>query len=51
MEKYRLKEPKFADERGSFAVTFYKQNDTNKVIDLDIKNNTDNDKENKQTRY
>lgn len=24
MEKYNLKEPKFADERGSFIVTFYK---------------------------
>lgn len=24
MEKYNLKEPRFADERGSFIVTFYK---------------------------
>ena len=27
MEKYKLREPKFADERGSFIVTFYKDGD------------------------
>ena len=31
MEKYNLKEPKFADERGSFIVTFYKSGNISKV--------------------
>ncbi len=31
MEKYNLKEPKFADERGSFIVTFYKLGNISKV--------------------
>jgi len=31
MEKYNLKEPKFADERGSFIVTFYKSANISKV--------------------
>ena len=31
MEKYKLKEPKFADERGSFIVTFYKESNINKA--------------------
>ena len=31
MEKYKLKEPKFADERGSFTVTFYKSGNISKV--------------------
>lgn len=31
MEKYNLKEPKFADERGSFIVTFYKSGNVSKV--------------------
>ena len=31
MEKYKLKEPKFADERGSFTVTFYKSVNISKV--------------------
>ena len=30
MEKYNLKEPKFADERGSFTVTFYKTGNISK---------------------
>lgn len=31
MKKYNLKEPKFADERGSFIVTFYKSGNISKV--------------------
>ena len=31
MDKYNLKEPKFADERGSFIVTFYKSGNISKV--------------------
>ncbi len=31
MEKYNLKEPQFADERGSFIVTFYKAGNISKV--------------------
>lgn len=31
MEKYNLKEPKFADERGSFIVTFYKDGNVAKA--------------------
>ena len=31
MEKFHLKEPKFADERGSFTVTFYKSGNISKV--------------------
>jgi len=31
MEKYKLKEPKFADERGCFIVTFYKSGNISKV--------------------
>ena len=31
MEKYNLKEPKFADERGSFTVTFYKSGNISKA--------------------
>jgi ATP-dependent DNA helicase RecG len=33
MEKYNLKQPKFADERGSFIVTFYKESN---AINIDI---------------
>ncbi len=33
MEKYNLKQPKFADERGSFIVTFYKESN---AINTDI---------------
>ena len=31
MEKFHLREPKFADERGSFTVTFYKSGNISKV--------------------
>lgn len=31
MERFHLKEPKFADERGSFTVTFYKSGNISKV--------------------
>lgn len=31
MEKYKLREPKFADERGSFIVTFYKEGNVSKT--------------------
>ncbi len=31
MERFHLKEPKFADERGSFIVTFYKGKDVKKT--------------------
>lgn len=31
MERFHLKEPKFADERGSFIVTFYKERDVKKT--------------------
>ncbi len=30
-EKYNLNKPKFADERGSFIVTFYKSGNINKT--------------------
>lgn len=30
MEKYKLREPEFADERGSFIVTFYKESNVSK---------------------
>lgn len=40
MEKYNLKEPKFADERGSFIVTFYKAgNVSKKELELEDVNN------------
>lgn len=31
MEKYNLKEPRFADERGSFSVTFYKTENVGEI--------------------
>lgn len=40
MEKFQLKEPKFADERGSFSVTFYKsENICRTELELEEVNN------------